>query len=94
MEIHAKETWRGQKAAYGDYIVEWEIKTSEPEENVRKWCLSTLTAKPLPDVAEWSQKIGYGNKHFGDLDYFFAGYYALRRIEGGYLFEIHYPYAD
>ena len=94
MEIHAKEVFHGQKRRYGDFISEWELKTAEPEENVHKWCLETLTALPLPERSEWSKNIAYGSEHFGDPDYYFRGYYEMRPIEGGYLFEIHQPYAD
>lgn len=91
--IEAKQTHCGQYKRYGDFFREWEIMTNLPEEEVIEWCFENLLKRKVPPEREWHANIIGGEKN-GDYRYYFAGYYSISKIDGGYKFVVCVPYTD
>ena len=92
--IEAKQTHCGQHRRYGDFYREWEVKTDLPQGEVIEWCFENLYKRRVPHASEWHVNIRVGGEKDGDPGYYFAGYYSIRKIDGGYEFTICEPYAD
>ena len=92
--IEAKQIHSGQYKKYGDYIQEWEVKTDQTEEEAVEWCLTNLVRRRVPPKAEWQANIVRGGAKDGDMGYYFAGYYTITPIEGGFKFTTAEPYCD
>ncbi len=92
--IEAKQTHCGQYKRYGDFFRVWNIKTDLPEEQAVEWCFQNLYPRKVPASAEWHANICYGGSKFSDAGYYFAGYYSMKEIDGGFEFSICEPYAD
>ena len=92
MEITAKQTHRGQYHPYGDTFYEWDVQTAAGREEVAEWCFVNLYTRRLPYYTEWLRNIGYSGEKYGDMGYYFAGYYRLDPIDGGYKFVVCLPY--
>ena len=92
--IEAKQTHCGKYRPYDDFHREWEVTTDLPEEEVIEWCFENLHKHRVPPSGEWHANIRSGGEKDGDYGYYFAGYYSIRKINGGYKFVICEPYAD
>ena len=92
--IEAKQTHCGQYKRYGDFYREWAIQTDMGREETVNWCFENLYKRRVPTSEEWHKEIRVGGGHAGDYSYYFAGYYTISKIEGGYKFTICEPYAD
>lgn len=93
MEI--KQIHCGQYKPYGDFFRVWEVKTdNEQKEEVLKFLFENVYKRNVPPEAEWRANIRYGGEKFSDPGYYFAGYYRLDKIDGGYKFTICEPFAD
>lgn len=93
--IEAKQTHCGQYKPYGDSFRIWNVQTDLPQDEVVKWCFEKLYyGKVLPIHAEWKANIAYGAPHSSDPGYYFAGYYAIREIDGGFEFKVCEPFCD
>lgn len=93
--IEAKQTHCGQYKPYGDFFRIWNVQTDLPQDEVVKWCFEKLYyGKVLPTHAEWKANIVYGAPHSSDPGYYFAGYYAIREIDGDFEFKVCEPFCD
>lgn len=93
--IEAKQTHCGQYKPYGDCFRIWNVQTDLPQDEVVKWCFEKLYyGKVLPTHAEWKANIIYGAPHSSDPGYYFAGYYDIREIDGGFEFKVCEPFCD
>ena len=93
--MKAKQIHCGQYKRYGDFYLVWEIETDgESEEEVLSFARENLCKKELPKMVEFKLNTRYGGAKFGDMDYYFRGYYILEKIPGGYRFSVVEPYAD
>ena len=91
--IEAKRIFSGQKKRYGDYIREWEIMTDCMKEVVLEWIFNNLGIKRVPEYKEW-QKNFRNEDGSTNYSYYFAGYYIIKPMDGGFLFTVYEPYAD
>jgi hypothetical protein len=92
--IEAKQTHCGQYKPYGDFFRVWNIQTDLPKEDVVKWCFENLYKRILPSAGEFRLNICYGAPKWNDPGYYFAGYYSIKEIEGGFEFSVCEPFAD
>lgn len=92
--IDAKLTHNGQYKPYDDYFKEWDVTTDLPKDEAVQWCLENLAKHQVPESAEWHANIRYGAARSGDANYYFAGYYQMKEITGGYHFVYCLPYCD
>lgn len=94
--IEAKSTHNGQYKPYGDYFKEWDVTTDLPKDEVVQWCLENLAKHQVPESSEWHANIRYGAARSGDANYYFAGYYEMKKITGtgNYHFVYCLPYCD
>jgi cytochrome oxidase Cu insertion factor (SCO1/SenC/PrrC family) len=92
----AMETHMGQYKRYGDSFREWDVLTDSTDKaEVLEYCFENLYKRRVPESVEYHQNIRHGSgKHAGDANYYFAGYYELAKINGGYHFKVCEPYAD
>lgn len=93
-KFKATRTHAGQYKPYGDSFNEWDILTDATQEETVEWCFSNLYKRRVPPSAEWHANIRTGGKMSGDYGYYFAGYYDIKPIPGGFHFTICEPYAD
>jgi hypothetical protein len=85
----------GQYKSYGDFFRVWEIKTDAEKQDVLDYCFANVYRRPVPESGEWHRNIRYGTgEKSGDANYYFAGYYTLAKIEGGWTFTVCEPYTD
>jgi hypothetical protein len=96
MEITATQVHSGQYRRYGPFYREWEVKTdSTDEKEVLEYCWTNLYKhRRLPDSKEWHANIQVSGAKFHDASYYFAGYYTLEKIPGGYKFTVCEPNTD
>lgn len=92
--FEAKQTHCGQYKRYGDFFRVWEVKTDKSKEETVDWCFENLYKKRVPESAEWHKNIQYGGAKSGDMEYYFAGYYSVKAIDGGFEFTVCTPYDD
>lgn len=92
--IEAKQIHCGQYKPYGDFFRVWEVQTDLPEEKATEWCFQNLYKRIVPPSGEWHANIRYGGPKFSDAEYYFAGYYTMVEIEGGFRFSVCEPFAD
>ncbi len=93
--MESKQVHCGQYKSYGDFFRVWEITTDETEgDKVLQYCRENLYERELPKKAEFKQNIRYGNKEFGNANYYFAGYYELEKINTGWKFTVCEPFTD
>ena len=90
--FEAKQIHSGQYKRYGDSYDVWEIKTEQSKEETLDWCFENLHKKRVPEKAEFYQNTRCGGAKSGDMDYYFAGYYTIEAIEGGFKFTYVYPW--
>ena len=90
----AKQIHCGQYRRYGDFYRVWEVKTDRSKKETVEWCFANIYKRRVPEQAEWRRNISDGGAHRGDMGYYFAGYYSICEIEGGFKFTICEPYAD
>lgn len=94
-EIKVKQTHCGQYRSYGDFFRVWEVETNLSKEEVLNYCFTELHNRRLPEKTEWLKEIHHGTgRHSDDAGYYFAGWYELEKIEGGYKFTVCEPFAD
>lgn len=84
----------GQRERYGDFFRVWEIKTNKSKDEVLEYLWTNVYKRRVPHKAEWTLNIRYGGEKYGDFGYYFAGYFTLAEINGGYIFTVCEPYAD
>ena len=92
--FNTKQTQCGQYKRYGDFYRVWEIQTEASKEETFEYCFSELHKRRVPQRAEYMNNIKYGAKEWSNADYYFAGWYSLSEIDGGYKFTVCEPYAD
>lgn len=92
--IEAKQTHCGQYKRYGDFFRVWKIQTDMSKDEVIKWCFENLYKRIVPPSGEWHANIRFGGPKRNDANYYFAGYYSIEEIDGGFEFKICEPYAD
>ena len=93
--MEVRQIHRGQYRRYGDFFMVWEVKTdNENKEEVLNYLFENVYKRKVPPKAEWSANIRIGGKEYGNPGYYFAGYYCLDKIDGGYKFTICEPFAD
>ena len=92
--IEAKEVHYGQYKKYGDSYLVWEITTDMGQEETVEWCFQNLHKRRVPESAEWHKNIRIGGEKSGDYGYYFAGYYKVEKIDGGFRFTVCKPYTD
>lgn len=92
--FEAKQTHVGQYKRYGDFFREWEITTDRSMEETVEWCFNNLYQRRVPPKEEWNRRIVCGGDKWGDMEYYFGGYYSILQIEKGFKFVICEPYAD
>ena len=98
--ITAKRIHAGQYQRYGDWFEVYEVTSDAPitEQDVIEWSkenLSEWRPEDLPHHDEWSENITYGGPRWGDPEYYFTGYYTIRKQgENTYEVSICRPYAD
>lgn len=90
----AKQVHCGQYKPYGDFFRVWKIETDMTREELIEKCFTVLYKRRLPEEKEWRENIRYGEEHFGDMNYYFRGYYSLEKIGNIYEFTICEPFAD
>lgn len=90
----AKQIHCGQYKRYGDFFRVWEVKTDLSKEETVEWCFENLYKRRVPHTGEWHANIRYGGPKWSDASYYFAGYYSIEPIDGGFKFTICEPYAD
>ena len=89
----ATMTHSGQYRPYGDTFNEWDVTTNASKEEAIAWCLDNLAKKETPSKEEWLSD--YRSNTDRDHDYYaryFAGYYTISTIPGGYHFTRVIPY--
>jgi hypothetical protein len=84
----------GQSKPYGDFFRIWEIKTDMSKEDSLSWCFENIYKRKVPEYGEWRKNTVLGGEKYGDLGYYFAGYYTIKSHENGYMFTICEPYCD
>lgn len=85
----------GQYNRYGDFFRVWEVKTDNKNtEEVLNYLFENVYKRKVPPKDEWRANIRYGGNEFHNPGYYFAGYYSLDEIDGGYKFTICEPFAD
>lgn len=96
MAFKSKQTHCGQYKPYGDFFIVWEVETEYTEKDtVLDYCFENLYKRKVPESAEYHRNIRYGTgEKSGDANYYFAGYYTLEKIFGGYRFTVCEPFAD
>lgn len=93
--FEAKQTNCGQYKRYVDFIRVWEIKTDLPRHEAIQRCFDELYhGRVLPSAVDFRNNTQYGGAKFRDLDYYFAGYYTTKEMDGGFEFAICEPFAD
>ena len=91
----ANQTHAGQYRRYGDTFNEWDVLTDADEAEATAWCLENLAKKEIPSKAEWLAHYRSDAEHDHDFySRYFAGYYTIAPITGGYHFTRVYPYCD
>lgn len=90
----ATQTHVGQYRRYGDFFREWNIETECTESETLEWCFNNLYTGRVPSSEEWHKEIRINGGHHGDYSYYFAGYYSILPIKGGYKFIVCEPYTD
>lgn len=90
----ATQTHAGQYRRYGDIYNEWVVLTDAGEAEAVEWCLAHLCGKSIPNEHDFRKGAEPGGDKWGDPAYYFAGYYSLRKIQGGYHFTRVLPYCD
>lgn len=78
--------YSGQASPYKDYLREWYIKTDATKEETIEYCFNNLYMHRLPSRSDWEKGIGINCPS----DYW-AGYYYIDTISGGYRFTICQP---
>ncbi len=96
LDIKSTQTHCGQYKRYGDFFRVYEIETDlTDEEIVIKWCFENVYKRVVPKEDEYMRAIRYGTgEKSGDADYYFAGYYSIKKVNGGFRFQICEPYTD
>lgn len=84
----------GQSRPYADYVTEWKIFSDESEQHVFDFALKDLARRDMPSKEEWRKNVCYGGKEFGNMQYYFNGYYTLQKTNYGWYFAKVEPYAD
>lgn len=92
--IEAKQIHCGQYKPYGDFFRVWNVQTDLAQGEAIEWCFQNLYKRRVPPSGEWHANIRYGAPKSSDAGYYFAGYYSVDVIEGGYKFTICEPNAD
>ena len=93
--MDVKQIHCGQYKRYGDFFRVWEVKTdNENTEEVLNYLFENVYKRRVPPSGEWQANIRYDGKEFNNPGYYFAGYYSLEKIDGGYKFTICEPFAD
>lgn len=93
--MEVKQIHCGQYKRYGDFFRVWEVKTdSKNKEEVLNYLFENVYKRKVPCSGEWHANVRYGGEKSSDPGYYFAGYYTLEEIEGGYKFTICEPYCD
>lgn len=90
----ANQTHAGQYKRYGDTFNEWDVLTDAGEAEAVEWFFSNITGKSIPEEKEFNKNTHSGGEKSGDYAYYFAGYYYVRPIPGGWHFTRVYPYCD
>lgn len=98
------QTECGQSERYGDFYRTWEIEPEgETSEQILDECLKRFTNpkpyrdsddSPFPDTTEFHKRIQYGGDKWGDMAYYFRGYYTFTENDGKYVFTKVEPFAD
>ena len=94
VKFTARQVHCGQYRKYDDFYRKWEIETSEGREATLEYCFTELHKWRVPESAEYHAKIRQGGEEYDNEGYYFAGYYTLAEIKGGYLFTVCEPYCD
>lgn len=93
--FEAKQTHCGQYKRYGDFFRVWEIKTDLPRHEAVQRCFDELYhGRTLPSVIDYVTNTRPGGARSNDPDYYFAGYYTTKEMDGGFEFAICEPFAD
>ena len=92
--IEAKQIHCGQYKPYGDFFRVWNVQTDMTKEEAIKWCFENLYKRIVPPSGEFHANIRYGGPKSNAPGYYFAGYYSIEEIEGGFKFSICEPFAD
>lgn len=92
--FEARQTHVGQYKRYGDFFREWVITTDRSMEETVEWCFNNLYQRRVPPKEEWNRRIVYGGDKWGDMGYYFGGYYSISSLGNGFKFVICEPYAD
>ena len=94
-EFQAMQTHCGQYKRYGDLFRVWEIETKcQDKEKTLEYCFTELYKRRVPESGEYHANIRIGGEKSGDANYYFAGYYTLKKTNTGYNFTVCEPYTD
>lgn len=92
--IESKQIHCGQYKRYGDFFRIWTVQTDLSKNEAIEWCLQNLYKRTIPPSEEWHLNIRYGGTRYDDAGYYFAGYYSMEEIDGGFKFTVCEPFAD